>query len=350
MKRYIQYLTDLGTKDVDPEEPHIIDNFGGYWHCLGEWNAPGEGDGPNRAVVNTFFYYYDTLVMSRIADTLGQVRDARMYSALSDTIKLEFNRKFFNRETSLYGTEETYQTYQLLALLGDLVPDGYRADVLKALVRDINERDGHLNTGMIGTKYLWPLLAREGYGDLAFEAATKTSYPSYGHWLEHGATTLLENWTMGWSHNHQYFGSIVEYFYKYLAGIQSPMEGNTAIGYTSIRLEPHVPSGLQSANATLETVIGTIASGWVKEDGAFVYKVSVPANATATVVLPMFDLENVRVLEGGAGIWEDGRYVGGVSGILDAEAGVERISVRVGSGDYEFRVSGDARGPRPSAR
>jgi alpha-L-rhamnosidase len=193
---------------------------------------------------------------------------------------------------------------------------------------------------MIGTKYFWPLLVREGYGDLAFEAATKTKYPSYGHWLENGATTLLENWTMTWSHNHQYFGSVVEYFYKYLAGIQSPMEGKTGIGYESIHLEPHVPSGLRSVDASLETAAGTVASSWVKEDDAFVYGVSVPANATATVVLPVFEFENVLVQEGGVGIWEDGRYLGGVPGILDVQGGVEQVSVRVGSGDYRFRVSG----------
>jgi alpha-L-rhamnosidase len=132
----------------------------------------------------------------------------------------------------------------------------------------------------------------------------------------------------------------VEYFYKYLAGIQSPMEGKTGIGYESIHLEPHVPSGLRSVDASLETAAGTVASSWVKEDDAFVCGVSVPANATATVVLPVFEFENVLVQEGGVGIWEDGRYLGGVPGILDVQGGVEQVSVRVGSGDYRFRVSG----------
>ena len=92
--------------------------------------------------------------------------------------------KFFNTETALYGTDETYQTYQLLALLGNLVPEGYRQKVIKTIADDIvNKQDGHLNTGIIGTKYLWPTLTREGFGDLAFDVATQTTYPSYGYWL-----------------------------------------------------------------------------------------------------------------------------------------------------------------------
>lgn len=339
MKKYLQYLRDLGKSDLNPDEPYIINNFGGFWYCLGEWNPPGEGAGPVRPVVNTFYYYYDALLMSRIAKILGNTSDAENYSALADTIKIEFNKKFFNRETFLYGTEKTYQTYQLLALLGDLVPEGFRENVVNTIVDDIAQRDGHLNTGIVGTKILWPVLVKENYGDLAFEVATKTTYPSYGYWMNNGATTLLENWTMGWSQNHQYLGSIVEYFYKYLAGIQSPMEGNTTLGYKAIYIHPQVPDNLKSVNASLETVAGTIASDWVKENDSFQCNVSIPANSTGTIVLPVFDFKNVIVLEGGTGIWENDGFVKGVLGILDAKAGVDRITVQVESGDYEFRLS-----------
>lgn len=340
MKKYIQYLKDLGKEDLKPEEPYIINNFGGYWYCLGEWNPPGEGAGPNRPVVNTFFFYYNALLMSKIAGILGNSEDVEKYAALSDTIKTEFNKKFFNPETSLYGTDETYQTYQLLALLGDLVPEEYRKNVVNTIVDDIaNKRDGHLNTGIIGTKYLWPILVKENYGELAFDVATKTTYPSYGYWMENGATTLLENWSMGWSQNHQYYGSIVEYFYKYLAGIQSPMEGNTSIGYKSIHLQPYVPDKLRSVQATLETMVGTITSDWIKENDSFSYNVLIPANSTAAIVLPIFDFKNVAVWEGGTSIWKDSSYKKGVSGILDIKAVAKGIIIQVESGDYEFKLS-----------
>jgi len=340
MKKYIGYLKTLGTKDENPEEPYIINNFDGYWYSLGEWCAPGQKDGPDHAVVNTFYYYYNTLLMSKIAGILGYAADAREFSALSDTLKTAFNKKFFHPETCLYGTEETYQTYQLLALQGDLVPAEYRQQVLKTIVDDItDQRNGHLNTGIIGTKYLWPVLVKGNQGNLAYEVATQKTYPGYGYWLNNGSTTLLEEWSGENSHNHQMFGSIVEYFYKYLAGIRSPLEGNTTTGYQHIRLQPEVPDKLNRVNASLETVAGTVISRWEKEDHSFRYDISIPANTTASVILPVFHFKNVQVSEGGTAIWGNDRYIKGVSGISGVKPGEEQIVVSVESGDYRFIVS-----------
>jgi alpha-L-rhamnosidase len=338
MKRYVLYLKDLGTKDENPDEPYIINNFYTYWYSLGEWVAPGQKNCPNQPVVNTFYYYYNSLLLSRIADVLGHVEDSRYFLALSDTIKREFNKKFYDPKTALYGSKETYQTYQLLALLGDLVPDDDCDRVFNTIVDDIKMRDGHLNTGIIGTKYLFTTLASQGQGELAFTVATKRTYPSYGYWLDNHSTTLVEEWDGANSHNHHMFGSVVEYFYKYLAGIQSPMEGNSSKGYSHIFIEPQVPEKLEFVNASIETVAGTVSSDWKKETNTFTHRVSIPANTTATVVLPVFDFGNVNVWEGNSKIWEDNRFVEGTSGILQMKMERGRLIVNIESGEYNFRV------------
>jgi alpha-L-rhamnosidase len=338
MKRYVNYLKNLGSKDEDPSEPFIIDNFDGYWYSLGEWCAPGQSDGPNHPVVNTFYYYNNCLLLSKIATVLGHDEDALFYKNLSDTVKQHFNRKFFNPETALYGTDETYQTYQLLALVGDMVPEGYREKVFQTIVDDIKKRGDHLNTGIIGTKYLWPVLVQGGENELAYRVATQTTWPSFGYWIENNSTTLLEKWSGENSHNHQMFGSITEYFYKFLAGIQSPMEGNTTKGYRHIHIEPHVPQELGFVNASVETVSGKVVSNWKQEAGSFVHEVGIPANTTATVVLPVSAIENVTVFEGNEKIWENNAFVEGVVGIQDVTRKNDRLVVKTGSGKYRFRV------------
>lgn len=339
MKRYIQYLKDLGTKDEHPEEPYIINFFDQYWYSLGEWCAPGQSDGPNHAVVNTFYYFYNTLLMSKIAKFLGKEDDSQYFKNLSDTIKTAFNKKFFNPETALYGTEETYQTYQLLALVGDMVPEGYQEKVLNTIVDDIKNRGDHLNTGIIGTKYIWPVLVEGNYGDLAYEVATKTTYPGYGFWLKNNATTLLEEWTGKGSHNHQMFGSVIEYFYKYLAGIQSPMEGNTSIGYRHIHLQPYVPEKLLFVNASVETIAGKINAAWKKENDTFQYNTSIPANTSATVVLPVFNYKNILISESGLTIWDSGNFVSGVPGVINVKKEPGHIIISIESGKYNFMIS-----------
>ncbi|MDD4226596.1 MAG: family 78 glycoside hydrolase catalytic domain [Mariniphaga sp.] len=338
MKKYIQYLKELGVRDEDPGEPYIIDFFDGYWSSLGEWCAPGQSDCPNHAVVNTFYYYYNSLLMSKIAGKLGYDNDSKYYRSLSDTVKQHFNRKFFNPETGLYGTADPYQTYLLLALMGDVVPEGYEEKVFQVLVEDIHNRDDHLNTGIIGTKYLWPVLVQGGEQERIYRLATQTTYPSYGYWIVNGSTTLLEEWSGESSHNHEMFGSITEYFFKFLAGIQSPLEGNTTAGYRNIHIEPYVPQRLEHVDASLETVAGTVVSRWKNEAGAFLQEVSLPANTTGTVVLPLFDATQPVVWEGDIKIWENNQFIEGVKGIEKAETGNGRISIHLGSGDYSFKV------------
>lgn len=340
MKKYLQYLINLAKTDANPDEPYIVNDFDSYWYSLGEWCAPGESDCPNHPVVNTFYYYYNAKLLSKIAALLENTDDARRFAALSDTIKQEFNKKFFNPETSLYGTDNTYQTYQLLALHGDVVPSEYRDEVLKTIVDDIHARNGHLHTGIIGTKYLWPVLVQGNQADLAFQVATRKTYPSYGYWIANNSTTFVEHWDGRGSHNHQMFGSVVEYFYKYLAGIQSPMEGKTKKGYRQIYLRPSVPVGLTSVEASQETVAGQVISSWTKLEGSFEYDVTLPSNTAGMVVLPAFDFKNLKLKEGGTVIWEKGDYVKGVSGIQQVHMDADGLIVKLESGSYKFELTG----------
>jgi len=338
MKNYLLYLKNLAKTDENTDEPYIINDFATYWYSLGEWCAPGQSDGPNHPIVNTFYYYYNSLLMSKIAGVLSHQDDSEYFLSLADTIKQEFNKKFFDPEKSLYGHDEVYQTYQLLALVGNLVPEGSREKVLKTIVEDIEERDMHLNTGIIGTKYLWPILVQGGYGDMALKVASQTTYPGYGYWLKNGATTLLEKWSGEHSHNHQMFGSVVEYFYKYLAGIRSPMEDKTSRGYKKIYIEPNIAAGLDSVSASVETVTGTIISHWKKESSFLSHSISIPGNSSATVVLPFNDSDNTTLWECGSKIWYDNNFVEGTPGVISVRKEAGKLEIDIGSGSYEFRV------------
>jgi len=336
MKKYIEYLRNLARTDEKPEEAHIINFFEGFWYSLGEWQSPGMSDCPNHDVVNTFYYYYDIWLMSQIADILGHKEDAKQFTALSDTIKQEFNNKFFNPETALYGVDSTYQTYQLITLVGDLVPEPHREAVLKTIIDDIKVRSNHLNTGIIGTKYLWPVLADAGYNDLAFEVATQETYPSFGFWIQNNSTTLLEGWSRT-TGNHQMFGSVVEYFYKYLAGIQSPMEGKTTKGYKHVHIQPYIPNKLYAATASVCTVSGKIISEWKKEAGKFRISVTIPANTTASLVIPCGN-GNATVTESNKLIWENENYKTQVKGVTKIERDSGQLTLSLLSGSYSFHV------------
>ena len=81
------------------------------------------------------------------------------------------------------------------------------------------QNDDHLDTGILGAKYLFHALSDNGRHDLAYRIATQTTPPSYGDWIRRGATTLWEDWGDGASRNHIMFGDISAWFYQTLAGI-----------------------------------------------------------------------------------------------------------------------------------
>ncbi len=341
MKKYLSYLQRLARTDAHPEEPYIINAFGGYWDCLGEWCAPRQSDGPNHPVVSTAYYYLDALTLSKMAALLGHKQDAGRYAALADTIKKAFNRKFFDPATDLYGTDSLYQTYQVLALMLDLVPTGHREAVLQDLVDDILiTHQGHLNTGIIGTKCLWPVLAQAGRNDVAYTLATQTSYPGYGYWITHGATTLWERWDGDKSHNHQMFGTVQEFLYKYLAGIRSPMDEGTTTGYDHILIRPFLPEGLSSAGASVHSVHGEIVSRWERTPGTLRLHVEIPANTNASVHIPTLALKNVTVTENDKAIWKNNAFITGDAGIKGGKAQKDYLIFSVASGVYDLVLSG----------
>ncbi len=345
MQRYLRYLERLARTDSRPDEPYIINDFGGYWESLGEWCSPGRGTGANPPVVSTFYYYLDASVMARIARVLGRGDDAEAYSALADRIRQAFVARFYDADSHLVGThDEPFQTYQILALTGGLVPEGDRDAVLATLLHDIaRTRKGHLDTGIIGTKYLWAVLAQAGRDDVAYGVVTQATYPGYGYWIENGATTLWETWRGQTSHNQAMFATIEEYFYASLAGIRAPGEGGTSGDYRQVQIRPEPPRGLEEVRASVETVAGTVSSHWRQAPESFRLEVRIPANTSGLISVPLRGLEGVVVREGGRIVWEEGGFRPGRDGVTNASSGERSLTFEVASGRYVFTLDGHRR-------
>ncbi len=101
-------------------------------------------------------------------------------------------------------------------------------------------RGGHAYVGVIGARYVLPVLTATGHHDVAVAVATQTSEPSWGYWTEKaGFTALGEHWPATTrSRNHHFFGAIVEWLYEDLAGIRP-----ASPGYGTIEFKPADPGG-----------------------------------------------------------------------------------------------------------
>ena len=74
------------------------------------------------------------------------------------------------------------------------VPPERYPRVCAALRDNIRRNGGHLDTGIYGTQFLLEVLCDNGMNDLAYGIMTKRTFPSFGHSVEQGATTMWEQW------------------------------------------------------------------------------------------------------------------------------------------------------------
>ena len=90
------------------------------------------------------------------------------------------------------------------------------------------------------------------------------------------------------------FGSVSEWFYKWVAGIQADP---TAVGFDKIVIRPQIVSNVNWTKGTYNSVHGKISSDWKREGNYFRLKITIPVNTTATIYLPAKN--NTGIKEGG---------------------------------------------------
>jgi alpha-L-rhamnosidase len=323
----------------------IIKGLGKY----GDWCPPGSIVPKKTSVefTSTWYYYHDVLLLSKIAEVLGRAEEAKEYARLAESIREAFNAFFLeDRQYAAIRVSrvDTYpnQTSNILPLYLDMVPPGKKDAVIDSLLQSVvRQQDFHLDTGILGTRYILDVLTDQGYAEAAFRLATQKSYPGWGYMVEEGATTLWERWekltgpAMN-SQNHIMLGSIDAWFYRTLAGL-APLEP----GWRKIRVKPHVLGELASAEASITTVRGPVRSAWKRDDASFSLEVLVPVGARAKVYVPLLWPDS-RVFESGKVVWsgrEDGESVPGIAkaGREDRAAVFETES---GAFLFELRKSG----------
>jgi len=296
-----------------------------------DWLAPGDDHTPHELLA-TAYWAHDAALMAEIADATGRPGDAAGYRALRARIRDAFTGAFVTADGQVTsGTQTAY----VLGLHMRLIPEDLRTAAAERLAEAIRQADWHLTTGFVGVGYLLPVLSDTGHTDVAHRLLAQRTAPSWRYMTDHGATTIWERWD-GWtshhgfqsawmnSFNHYALGSVGEWLYRYLLGIdQQP--GTAGFGHLLIR--PHPGGGLSWARGSYRSVRGPISSAWERRDGRFALHVELPPNVTASVRVPSANAAEVRDTEGRGPVE--------VAGFPGAQ-GVREAVFQVGSGVHEF--------------
>ncbi len=322
MKRYIERIQEVSMEDFI-----IVKDTYGDWCMPPESQELIHSQDPSRktakAVLSTTMYYSLLNLMSEFAEITDNREDIAGFESLAEKIKEAYNDKYFDTETARYDNNTV--TANILSLQLGLVPEGYDQKVFDNIVEKTEvDFDGHVSTGVLGIQQLMRGLTNHGRLDLAYKIATNETYPSWGYMINKGATTIWELWNgdtadpaMNSTNHVMLLGDLIIWYYEDLAGIKNAPE---SVAFKQLLMEPKFPEGLSHVNASYNSVYGEIKSEWKKQDGAFSWNITIPANTSAIVKLPQELNITTPTQEG-------------VRNVRNTDSGIE---IEIGSGSYTF--------------
>ncbi len=261
---------------------------------LGDWLAPGKDvkymamhNGP----VSNAFIVNDLRILSRTAGLLGKPEDEARYAGQLEKTTAAYLKAFVKKDGAM---KDDYQGAYVMALQM-VLPAGPLWDACFGKLVEKLRSEG-MQTGFFATEHLLPLLADHGEEKLAFDLLLNEECPGWLYQVNCGATTTWERWdalrpdgtvnetkTQGSgdnmvSFNHYSFGSVGEFYYRYILGIQ-PLEP----GYAKIALRPFVDARLGAVEGSYRSRAGEIRSAWHVDGDKVTVRVTAPAPAVLTL-------------------------------------------------------------------
>jgi len=311
MVDYIIIKDEYGDWCLPPESPELI-------------HSEDPARKTNGQVLSTAMFYSILQLMDKFAQMNGLTEDAKIYADLAVKMRDAYNKKFFNANTAQYDNNTV--TANLISLRLGLVPEGYEEKVLANVITKTEiDCKGHVSAGVIGIQHLMRGLTEYGGLELAYKIATNETYPSWGYMIKRGATTIWELWNGDTanpamnSRNHvMLLGDVLIWFYEDLAGIKADP---SSVAFKKILMEPVFPEELKFVNASHISPYGKIDSSWKREGNKLEWNITIPANTTATVKVPL--VFNVKVDTNQAGIHS-------------VKEDKDKLVVELGSGKYSF--------------
>ena len=231
---------------------------------LGDWCQPARDAGAYAApliVTDSILSVDIAQKCAFIFDVLGKTLQRDFALTLAKELRAAIRAHLIDSKTLIVSG--SCQTSQAMALYYGCFEAEEEGKAFAQLLKLIQEKDGHMDTGVLGGRVLFRLLADRGEAELAFNMIVRPDFPSYGNWIARGATSLWEEFQPEGgriaSLNHHFWGDISAWFYEYLGGIRI-----NPTGYDSAdaNVQPIFISRLSHVRAEHETPHGKLRTEW----------------------------------------------------------------------------------------
>ena len=278
------YPTAIRT-GIDRKYKKYISNYG---QSYGEWAEPTEVHITGfqdfacpHPEETTAYIVYLLQTMAEIAEVLGKQDDKKRFSEYAEKAKIGYGKLI---ECPEFTLDTDRQAKLVRPLYMGLLDDKQREFAKKRLITALERYDWRLGTGFLSTPFILYVLENIDV-EYAYKLLENEQMPGWLFMPKMNANTIWESWegtqAQGGiaSLDHYSKGAVLEWVVSEMCGIQ-------VSGENEFTIAPKAGGKFTFAKCEYQSVYGTVKSSWERRNGKTTYKIVIPSNTTAKVILP----------------------------------------------------------------
>ena len=278
------YPTAIKT-GIDRQYKKYISNYG---QSYGEWAEPTEVHITGfkdfacpHPEETTAYIVYMLQTMAEIAEILGKQDDKKRFSEYAEKAKIGYEKLV---ECPKFSLDTDRQAKLVRPLYMNLLNEKQAEFAKKRLIAALNNYDWRLGTGFLSTPFILYVLEDIDV-EYAYKLLENEQMPGWLFMPKMHANTIWESWegteAQGGiaSLDHYSKGAVLEWVFSEMCGIK-------VSGENEFTIAPKAGGKFTFAKCEYQSVYGKVSCGWQRQNGKATYKIVIPANTTAKVVLP----------------------------------------------------------------
>lgn len=262
------------------------------WH-ISDWPYPQVDETPAYLTVHNCLLYAGLKQAARMAHHLDLPRDKLRYDAQADCLRNHILSELWNDEKLLFrdglDSASCSRAVNVAAcyygVLGDKENYGLASRIAQM----------PFTCSTLMAQRLFAVLFEHGYSEQAFALLSNEDQPGWLHMLSKGYGTVWEGFLDIESHCHAWNAYPARVLQQYIVGIDA-----TNAGIGALRIQPHIPSSLSYAKASIITAHGKVEAGWERCAAGIQFDICLPDGMEGIFTPPPCCVDtNAHVLEGG---------------------------------------------------
>ena len=272
------YLTSLPT-GIKHKYRKCISNYG---QSYGEWSEPADvhpfeiadfvSPHPEET---TAYIVYMLEKMAEIAAVLQKPADEKCFKEYAERARVGYQHLVEGKKFSL---DTDRQAKLVRPLYMHLLSEKQEAYAKERLIKALDNYGWRLATGFLSTPFILYVLADMNI-EYAYRLLENEEMPGWLYMPKVGANTIWEGWEGKDSRDHYSKGALCEWLFSEMCGIK-------VVGENKFEIAPLPGGKFTYAKTEYLSAYGKVTSGWQKTEKGYKFTVSVPANTTASLILP----------------------------------------------------------------